>query len=82
MFHLGKRTKVILTQSIYHVIYPQFTGLCDYFIHLHSPKTACCYISTLFYQQMFLYITRALQKQNAEFLHPPIKFVSEQRGQL
>ena len=52
MFHLGKRTKVILTQSIYDVIYPQLTGLCDYFIHPHSPKTACCYISTLFYQQM------------------------------
>ena len=38
MLHVGKRSKVILTQSIYHMLYPQFTALCDYSMHMHLPK--------------------------------------------
>ena len=39
MLHVGKHSEVILTQSIYHMLYPQFAGLCDYSIHPpHLPK--------------------------------------------
>ena len=38
MLHFGKRSKVILTQSIYHMLYPRFTALCDYSMHPHLPK--------------------------------------------
>ena len=38
MLHVSKQTKVILTQTIYHMFYLQFTGLWDYSIHLHLPK--------------------------------------------
>ena len=38
MLHVGKRSKVILTQSTYHMLYPQFTALCDYSMHMHLPK--------------------------------------------
>ena len=38
MLHVGKRSKVIFTQSIYHMLCPQFSGLCDYSMHPHLPK--------------------------------------------
>ena len=38
MLHVSKQSKVILTQTIYHMFYLQFTGLWDYSIHLHLPK--------------------------------------------
>ena len=38
MLHVGKQSKVILTQTIYHMLYRQFTGLLDYSIYLHLPK--------------------------------------------
>ena len=52
MLHVGKRGKVILTQSIYHMLYPQFTGLCDYSMHRIYQNNPL--LSTLFYQQMIL----------------------------
>ena len=82
MLHVGKHSEVILTQSIYHMLYPQFTGLCDYSMHPVRIYQNSLLLSTLFYQQMILSITRALQKQSAEFFHPPINLLSERRGQL
>lgn len=38
MLHVGKHSEIILTQAIYHMLYPQFTGLCDYSMHPHLPK--------------------------------------------
>ena len=38
VLHVSKQSKVILTQTIYHMLYRQFTGLWDYSIHLHLPK--------------------------------------------
>ena len=38
MLHVSKQSKVILTQTIYHMLYRQFTVLLDYSIHLHLPK--------------------------------------------
>ena len=38
MLHVGKRSKVIFTQSIYHMLCPQFSGLCDYSMHPHLPQ--------------------------------------------
>ena len=35
MLRVSKQSKVILTQTIYHMLYPQFTSLWDY---LHLPK--------------------------------------------
>ena len=38
MLNVSKQSKVILTQTIYHMLYPQFIGLWNYSIHLHLPK--------------------------------------------
>ena len=38
MLHVSKQSKVILTQTIYRMLYRQFTVLLDYSIHLHLPK--------------------------------------------
>ena len=82
MLHVGKRSKVILTQSIYHMLYPpgQFTGLCDYSMYPHLPKQPVVIYSFLSTDDTL--ITRALQKQSAEFFHPPINLLSERREQL
>ena len=81
MLHVGKHSEVILTQSIYHMLYPQFTGLCDYSMHPHLPKQPVVIYSFLSTDDTLNYHSSS-KTRSAEFFHPPMNLLSERRGQL